>query len=273
MYYRKFFVAEFLKPYVECIYVWEYDFGLQDPVRIESPPNGFASMVFNYGSSYQIRLNDKTVLPPACFITGQALSSYELLVCGVLKCAAIVFKPAGISSLFGLPMYEFTHERLDLREVLGSQIERIIQQIYDSPTASDKAGVLNSFLQDQWIKHEPVTDRTDYAANLLLYSNGACSISELMNELYVCRRQFERQFTLKVGVSPKHFARIRRISVVCREMASRNWAIQDWHQFIHDAGYYDQSHFIKEFKAFTGRPPSVYVKNNSELGRWLFSDA
>ena len=90
-----------------------------------------------------------------------------------------------------------------------------------------------------------------------------------MDELYVCRRQFERQFLNKVGVSPKYYARVRRIGYLCSLMALKKWNIDDWHELIYQAGYYDQSHFIKEFTAFTGKSPSFYLKNNIELGNFL----
>ena len=81
-----------------------------------------------------------------------------------------------------------------------------------------------------------------------------------MSELYVCRRQFERQFLLKVGMSPKYYARVRRIGYLCSILASKKWAVDDWHDLIYKMGYFDQSHFIKEFTGFTGKSPRFYLR-------------
>jgi AraC-like DNA-binding protein len=183
--------------------------------------------------------------------------------------AGIVFRPAGLSTLFGLPMYEFTDERIALVDVLGPSITYLHEQLAESQTAASRMALLEQFINRQLLGRGNRFDRTDYAANLIVDKHGILTVNELMDDLYVCRRQFERQFLQKVGVSPKYYARIRRVGHVCAQLASQRWQVSDWQDFIFRAGYYDQSHFIREFTQFTGKRPTLYVKDNVELSQYL----
>jgi len=270
MFYRKFQASQLVQPFVECYFVWENNSAIEQPIIVESPPNGYASMVFNYGDCYQV-FNEKqeSIATPQNFISGQATKSYQLQIKGKIGMVRIVFRPAAVNTLFGLPMYEFSNERMSLNDVLGKEIDQIQERIAEAKTHKERVFILDNYLTIKLLKSKSTADRTDYAANLIIEKRGIINVSELIDDLYVCRRQFERQFLQKVGVSPKYYARIRRISYLCSVMATQRWQIADWHELIYQSGYYDQSHFIKEFTAFTGKSPSLYLKNNVELLNYL----
>ncbi len=270
MLYRKFQPAPHLRPFVECYFVWESETAPGGGLSVESPPTGFGSMVFNYGEGYRVSTGRHINLDvPTAFVSGQSTHSYRLSLSGRIGMAGIVFRPAGISSLFGLPMYEFSDERLGLDEVFGPDVERLAERVAEAATPEVRVAVLEGFLNARFLKTNPIPDRTDYAANVIVDRFGVVSVGELLNDVCLSRRQFERQFLHRVGVSPKYYARIRRVGFVCAQLAARRWQVSDWHDFIFRAGYYDQSHFIKDFTEFTGKAPSLYVKGNVELGNFL----
>ncbi|GAB3896966.1 AraC family transcriptional regulator [Larkinella knui] len=272
MLYQKYQPAPHLRPFVECYFVWENAQSLLQPITVESPPNGYGSLVFNYGDPYRLQTpKTGTKLVPVSFLSGQSTSSYQLQLQGQIGMIGAVFRPAGLNSLFGLPMYEFTDERVDLTAVLGDRIQTMQERLAGSGDAIGKVRILEAFLSSQMARTNAVTDRTDYIANRIVDQRGIVNINALMDELYVCRRQFERKFLQKVGVSPKYYARIRRISYLCAQLAGEHWNVNDWHDLIYRSGYYDQSHFIREFTGFTGRNPSAYIRNNVELANFLRS--
>lgn len=269
MFYRKIAPSLLLQPYIECFYVWECP-QINQPLLVESPPTGFASMVFNYGDAYQVR-NKKyegKVVPQA-FITGQSTKSYYLQLQGKIGMVGIVFKPSGISSLFGFPMYELVDERTDLTSVLGKELKFISEQILEASSSAARISLLESFLLSQLCRQNVIYDRVDYAANMIVNKYGIIHVNELVEDVFLCRRQFERKFLYKVGVSPKYYARIRRVSFLCATLATNKWKVNDWHYLIHQLGYYDQAHFIKDFTDFTGRSPCTYVKHNVELAHYF----
>lgn len=273
MFYRKVIPSVPLQALVECYYIWECNDLIGEPITIESPPSGFTSIVFNFGDFYKTSSADISDFKPAPrnFIAGQATKTYKLLLEGRIGMIGIVFRPAAINTLFGIQMYELNDERLDLRDVLGKDIVPIQERIIEARTNQEKIDIIDQFLLFKLLNCRSQPNQTDFAANLIVSQNGIINVSKMMEELYVCRRQLERQFLQKVGVSPKYYARIRRISYLCSIMANKRWQVSDWHDLIFQMGYYDQSHFIKEFTAFTGKSPSFYLKNNLELSNYLQS--
>ncbi|GAB2581226.1 DUF6597 domain-containing transcriptional factor [Spirosoma areae] len=270
MYYRKFAPSTPLSSFVECYFVWEKRETLANPLCIESPPTGFASMMFNYGDVYRVDTGKhESLAAPSAFLTGQATQSYTLNLSGRVGMVGIVFKPAGVSSLFGLPMYEFTNERINLADALGKTFTFLHEQIMEADGPLARVRLLDQFLNRQLLKKGSTFDRTDFAANLIVDRKGIVNVGELMTDLYVCRRQFERHFLQKVGVSPKYYARIRRVGFLCAQLATQRWQVTDWHDLIYECGYYDQSHFIREFTQFMGKRPTHYVKDNLELTNYL----
>ncbi len=201
MYYHNFKPSAQLASFVECYFVWENQDTATTPLRVESPPSGYASMVFNYGDAYRVSsAKYASMLVPTIFLTGQATQNYTLDLAGRIGMVGVVFKPAGLSSLFGLPMYEFTDERINLTDVLGTSMTDLHEQVLEARSGHARVQVLERFLLRQLLKKRPSFDRTDYAANLIVTQKGVVNVSELMDDLYVCRRQFERQFLHKVGL-------------------------------------------------------------------------
>ncbi len=259
-----------MQPFVECFYQWEYNSLLGQPLLVESPPNGYASMVFNYGDAYQIhnaRLQGVTV--PPSFLSGQSTRSYRLSLHGNTGMVGVVFKPAGMGSLFGLPMYELTDQRTALPDVLGNPVRELAEQIYEAGDLRERISLLERYLTVRLASRNVSYSRVDYAADLIVRQQGIVNVSEVLDEVFLCRRQFERKFLHQVGVSPKYYARIRRVGVVCALLAASRWQVKDWHDFIHRTGYYDQSHFIKDFTEFIGQNPAAYVKHNVEVANFL----
>ena len=267
MIYQKFSPPPHLKHYIECFYVWEYSF-LQ-PQLVESPPTAFTSMVFNYGNPYAVKnIKYEFLSVPQFFVTGQATTSYHLSLVGTVGMVGIVFRPAAMHTLFNLPLGELTDERFDIADILrGSEIRDLQAKIMDAQNTSERIGLLNHFLSIQLMKNESRFDVVDFTANQILEAKGLVNISDMMNNLFMCRRQFERKFFQKVGLSPKFYARTRRLGYLCSLMAGKREV--NWQHMLYDCGYYDQAHFIKDFTAFLGRTPTEYLKNNVELPHFL----
>lgn len=144
MIYKKIAPSVLLKPFVETFYVWETSINQDIISKIESPPSGFASMVFNYGEAYKVN-NDKKgeITVPASFLTGQATKKYQLSLAGNLGMIGIVFKPSALFTLLGIPMYEFNDERINLTDVLGIDADRLVQQIGDSVSQRQRIAMVS----------------------------------------------------------------------------------------------------------------------------------
>ncbi len=98
---------------------------------IESQPNGFCSIVINYGDPYFLQNNKyERLAVPRQFIAGQSIYSYKLSLHGSIGIAGIVLKPAALATFFGLDGYTFTEERIDLFTALAQNyIKQYVSQI------------------------------------------------------------------------------------------------------------------------------------------------
>lgn len=256
-----------LQPYIECFFIWEVD--AHQPLFVESPPTAFGSMVFNYGATYRVR-NPKydSVIVPQFFLTGQATHTYQLRLLGKIGMVGIVFRPAAMHTLFNLPVSELTNERLAIGDILrGREISDVQDKIAAAASHQARLALLTQFLNVQLMRNESRFDRIDFVANKIVATRGIINISDLSTDLFMCRRQFERKFFQKVGLSPKFYARTRRLGYLCSLMAGKRQV--NWQSLFYDCGYYDQAHFIKDFTEFLGRTPTDYLKNNVELSHFL----
>ncbi len=156
MVYRKFIPSAQLAPYVECYFVWENQTVMTTPLCIESPPTGFTSMVFNYGDTYRVSNGRHDLFQaPDSFLTGQATQNYTLNLAGRIGMVGVVFKPAGLSSLFGLPMSELTDERVSLTDALGQPLAYLHEQVLEAKSPAARVQVLEQFLARQLLKKGP----------------------------------------------------------------------------------------------------------------------
>jgi AraC-like DNA-binding protein len=111
---------------------------------------------------------------------------------------------------------------------------------------------------------------TDFALQQITSSNGLVSIEKLSEKTGYSRRYLEMKFAENVGVSPKTLASIKRF-----QRFYQAWGKFQENRFfeqeIYDY-YFDHSHFIKEFKRFTGMAPTKFLKNENEFGRIFYKD-
>lgn len=268
MQYQKFQPNEILSPFVECYFTWD-GMASGEELVIESPPSGFSSIVFNYADPYFLQNKKYDRLPvPMQFISGQSIYSYKLFLQGTIGVAGIVFKPAALATLFDLPMYDYTEERVDMYKVFKKEvIDKYVADIKTAAGSKRRVQLLEEFILHEYELRKPVPDYIDEAATLIVEKNGMLQVNDLLQNSFMSRRTFERKFFQKVGLSPKYYARIRRIGFICNLIAGKKKV--DWPQVFYECEFYDQAHFIKDFLEFTGRTPQQYLKENTELANFV----
>ena len=263
MIYQKYTPSVALQPYIMCYFIWEHPQLLTDAIEVHSTPNGLGGMVFNYGDPYHV-LNGKQKWErvPYSFVAGQFTKNYCLRLSGRLGMIGVVFWPAGLSHIIGIPMSSFTNQRIDLNLVLGKEASIMEHQILESTTKHQRISVLEKFLLRKLCKTAPKTDIIDTAVQTMLQQKGMLSIRQLADDLCISPRQFQRRFSEKVGISPKLFSRIKRFNYISTLSTS---PLTDWMDMVHEGGYYDQAHFIRDFCDFSGKKPSEFVNYNRAL--------
>ena len=102
-------------------------------------------------------------------------------------------------------------------------------------------------------------DEAEVKAIALILGSGGCLPIEILAErMGIGFRKLDRRFNTRVGLPPKTLCRIIRFQRALK-MIERASVRPDWVRIALDCGYYDQPHFIREFKAFAGTEPTNYV--------------
>lgn len=136
-----------------------------------------------------------------------------------------------------------------------SQIDAIIQQLAHAISDIDRLFVIENFLINR-LNNRANQGRIIMAVELIKRNSGNLKITVLAQQLKISQCQFEKVFRRIVGASPKKFASIVRF----RKVLSIAYKEGNLTQLGLEAGFFDQAHFIKDFKSFTGLTPEQYFK-------------
>jgi AraC-like DNA-binding protein len=166
----------------------------------------------------------------------------------------IKFQPAALTYLFDIDQSSITDQVIPLTEPMASRFKVLAQHLNTEVPTHSIFTRLNQLFQD-FSPVIPPNTGLDAALTLLLSQHGNLNMSELRNVAGCSERQLERWFRRFVGLAPKFYARIIRLAYTFELMQEGN---KSWCDLVYDSGFYDQSHFIKNFKEFTGEDPSTY---------------
>ena len=214
---------------------------------------GNAPKVFPDGCTDIIFMFDKTRGFTYSGLFGTTTSFIEVVFPEGMQMFGIRFKPAGITAFTRVPVEEFTDWDVDL-----ASVETLFNQSFREtiPEKQSMAEII-AYTDDYLIKRlsclYPSDKQIIRAVDLIYYSNGQLSPAKIASEVCLCQRHFERKFKSAIGISPKFLAKIYRFQHTLRCL--KNDPDKDLLTIAIECGYYDHTHLIKDFKAFSGDVP------------------
>ncbi|MBL7935163.1 MAG: AraC family transcriptional regulator, partial [Bacteroidia bacterium] len=168
----------------------------------------------------------------------------------------VMFSETGAAAFFKQPMHEIFGQSLALDDlILSSQMDVVAQQLNDAITDVEKIQVVEHFLISR-LNFQAHDELVHLAVNFIKQTHGTIKIASLAQKLNISQSRFEKRFRAVVGTSPKKFAAISRLKYITDVSVSKNTLTQ----LGLDAGYFDQAHFIKDFKSYTGETPEQFFK-------------
>jgi AraC-like DNA-binding protein len=175
----------------------------------------------------------------------------------------IEFNPQGAYRFFHFTLNEIQNQIYSLHDLLGSAGRHLIEQINNSSTLPQKIIVLQQFLLRQLsLRNEDLV--FDYCIKKINDSKGRITVKELERKSGYSSRWLNMKFNDKLGVSPKNLSSIIRFKQYFQALINENqksFLKNDFYEL-----YYDQSHFIKDFKRFTGLSPGKFEKQINDFG-------
>ncbi len=170
----------------------------------------------------------------------------------------IFFKAGGAAAFFKQPIHELFRESVSLDNfMLRSELLILEEQLREAKTDLEKIQVTEQFLLSK-LKQQAPDNLVLTAIALIHKSKGNIRMKEITEQLHISQSPLEKRFRQLVGTSPKKFASIVRFKHTLQSYNSQN-SLTD---LGYEAGFYDQAHFIKEFKNFTGDTPEIFFRNN-----------
>jgi AraC-like DNA-binding protein len=218
-------------------------------------PNVMQSLVFGLDQASTVFDCSRSEFSAPHFIVGPNDIACRVRMYSGLKKMIIRFKPGGFYKIFGLPAQQFNNRSLDAVKFLGKQIIELNQRLCGTHL-SGKIELADDWLIEQ-MQFRKKTDRNvDEAIQMIERRKGNISLRELEQATFTTKRTLERHFLEQTGLYPKTFSRLVRFNAVIHFIES-NMSVK-WRQMADTFGYYDQSHFIHEFKSLTGFLPHDY---------------
>lgn len=266
MHYEEFEPEEQLKPYVKCFWMLESD----DPGPHEKQrifPDGSIEWIFHYRDLFRKYTDENQfIIQPNCFLHGQLKRYFDLQATGKKGIFSVRFHPAGLQPFIDFPVDSITDKTLETIHCWPEEkIKKLIEQVISASTP-ERIELVSAFLLEHYdSKRDDVTIRR--TVEQLIHSGGNCSVEELSSSAAISRRVLERRFQSAVGLSPKLLARIIRFNRMLQLIESSNFST--FTGLAHESGFYDQAHFIRDFKDLTGLNPRKYFAENMELVRFF----
>lgn len=177
------------------------------------------------------------------------------------------FKPCGAYPFLGFHLSELTNKVIELDMVWGGSVNSLREELLDTPTVVEKFAVLERFLGLRFNGHPHSFRSVERALHLMLRSPHGMAIRDFAHAIGITPKHLITQFDRFVGLKPKLCERIGKFQGVLETIEHRRQV--DWAHVALSCGYYDQSHFIKEFKAFSGLNPSRYIVERSEFANYV----
>ncbi|MGW4945422.1 DUF6597 domain-containing transcriptional factor [Actinoplanes sp. NPDC004185] len=231
--------------------------GIPRHPRMNVPPMPSAHLFLNLGDPVRLSDSDPSV-PPVTLTDGwfmgvwtrRFLIDYPARV----RLVGVHFKPWGVSPFVDLPASELLNHWIPV----DARWQRSLDRLRDESSASAALHLVEQELRSRLAGAPPRgLDLVRHTGGRLEVSHGGVPVGVLADAAGVSSTHLATQFRSHVGVTPKRMARIYRFARLIVSVDTRHRV--DWSAFAHTAGYFDQAHFGKEFKDFTGHTPTEYL--------------
>lgn len=170
---------------------------------------------------------------------------------------SVRFKSGAFRHFSSIPFSELNDNYFSFRDLWKEKGDSILSEFENIPKIELKIQKIESFLIGMFNEyHDNKNDKWDFILDELYYNFDCNTIEQLSQKVNLSLRQFERGFKSQFGITAKEFQKITRFqNVVKKILLNRE---PDYLDTILDSGYFDQSHFIKEFKSLTKKTPLEY---------------
>lgn len=207
---------------------------------------------------YRVRIDggNARTIPDINLVGPQTYRRAQVCLLGSVHVFNILFQPTGLNRLVGIDMTSLVNQDPAAADVLGQSALRLGDAVRKAPSFDLRVAAVERWIETVLERRGP-DGPIGLASRRMIAARGDTRIDDLVATSGLSTSQFQRRFAAGVGMTPKLFARTIRFDRALG--ARRDGPRRPWTDIIHEFGYFDQAHFIRECRTFAGLPPSRLV--------------
>jgi methylphosphotriester-DNA--protein-cysteine methyltransferase len=233
-------------------------------------PDGSIEMTFNLGDKIKRYISETNyIFNDNAMVMGQRTKSYYIEPTGHVDTFAICFYPHGFANFISTPLFNLVDKETPIEE-LFDKVESVLltQNISQAIHTQHRIEIIEAFLLKKLNEASTIETIVKTTVDVLLSTKGSTPINVILKDDLDKRRQLERYFKKQIGLSPKQLGKVIRLQATLQMMLSRTTTSMSDVAYEHE--YFDQAHFIKDFKEFVGITPKEFLGNESMALSSLF---
>ncbi len=162
------------------------------------------------------------------------------------------------------PLNNLINKETPIAKLFGQTAAyEIEQKITKATDTQQRIEIIETFLLNKLYEASTIDHIVKSTIETLLATSGNSSIRAILNENLSKRRQLERNFLNQIGISPKQLGKVIRLQTALKLLLNRK--TENLTEIAYKSEYYDQNHFIKDFKEFTGITPKEFLSDDQMI--------
>lgn len=256
-----------LAGYVRFFWVLESDVAPGETYLHRSMADGCAEIIFHYLGRFDELLHDNRFQKSfSSGIHGQSQQCSRFAIDRRFGIFGVYLYPFAIPALFGIPASEISNQMADLETLLSQEGKDLEEQVVLAKSDDARIYLLSCFLEKRLKNRQEIQNGVIPAIHEIIRTRGILPVKEMAEKHFLSVRQFERKFKETAGFSPKLYSRIIRFQSAIKEYPLQQKSLTE---IALSCGYYDQSHFIHDFKQFSGHHPKTFFSGKAEGVAWM----
>jgi AraC-like DNA-binding protein len=253
-----------LKRYIRCFWVFQGKGLGGHPYVYRSMADACAELVFHYKAIWNGISETDEKLPGTdtiAVLQSPSATYKRFVTSNDFGIFGAYLYPYAIPELFKLSSLELQNEMPSITDCLGNDGNMLREKMMEAQNNQERVSILSAYL----IKRSRATAERESPVQAcikhIIHSRVQLPIEKTAAMFCISTRQLERKFKTITGFAPKSFARISRFQHALHSYGS---SYKNLTEIAYECGYYDQSHFIHDFKKFSGYEPHSYFSGKAE---------